>query len=80
MQLIKCPQCGNTENFYEQALIIQCNYFRQAEDGRVEKINTEQVNCPAHNSQIYCSICGQEIDEDYHLFLDRYTETLFSAI
>ena len=80
MQIIRCPKCGNAEDFHEQVFIIQYNYFRQGKDGCIDKINTKQINCPTHDSRVYCSICGQEIDADYHLFLDRYTETLFNVI
>ncbi len=80
MQIIECPKCGNSKDFYERMLIVQHNYFHQVEDGRIGKISIEQNNSPSHNSRIYCSICDQEIDEDYHLFLDRYTETLFDTV
>ncbi len=80
MQIIKCSKCGNTEDFREQMFIVQYNYFCQGKDGRVDKVDTKQINCPTHDSRIYCSVCSQEIDEDYHLFLDRYTETLFNTI
>jgi len=78
MQIIKCPKCGNTDDFYEQMLIVQYNYFHQGKDGRIDKVDTKQADSPSHNSRIYCSACGKEIDENCHLFLDRYTETLFN--
>ena len=77
MQIIICPICGNTENFYEKMFIIQYKYFHQREDGQIEKVDIQQNNMPDHDSRIYCSNCGQEIDEDYGLFLDRYSETIF---
>jgi hypothetical protein len=80
MKIIKCPGCGNSKDFYERMLIIQHNYFHQGEDGHINKVSIEQNNSPSHNSRIYCSICDQEIDEDYDLFLDRYTETLFDTV
>jgi hypothetical protein len=80
MQIIKCPKCGNTKVFYERMLVVQYNYFHQGEDGGIRKVGIEQNNSPNHNSQIYCSICDQEIDEDYPSFLDRYTETLFDTV
>ncbi|MBA7672274.1 hypothetical protein ES703_80449 [subsurface metagenome] len=80
MRIIKCPRCGNTKDFYEQTFIIQYNYLHQREDGRIDKVGIEQNNNPSHNSKIYCSSCREEIDEDYHLFLDRYTETLFDTV
>lgn len=80
MQIIKCSRCGNTNEFYERTRIVQHNYFHQEEDGRINKVSIEQINSPSHNSRIYCSSCNKEIDEDYHLFLDRYTETLFNKV
>jgi hypothetical protein len=77
MQIIKCLSCGNTKEFYELAHIVQYNYFHQKEDGRVDKVKMEQSADVDYDSRIFCSICGEEID-DYHLFLDRYTETLFT--
>lgn len=80
MQIIKCPRCGNTKDFYERMHIVQYNYFHQGEDGRIDKVGVEQVNSSSHSSRIYCSSCRKEIDEDYHLFLDRYTGTLFDVV
>ena len=78
IQMIKCRRCGNKNDFYEKMLIVQCNYFQQGENGCIDKVYVEQTNSPCYNSRLYCSNCDQEIDEDYHLFLDRYGDKLFS--
>ena len=80
MKIIKCSRCGNAKDFYETLFVIQHKYFHQQEDGRIYQVNTEQRNMPNHNSRIYCSDCDQEIEEDYDLFLDRYSETIFEKI
>jgi hypothetical protein len=77
MKLIKCPNCGNVKEFYEQATFVKRNDFVQNRDGRIEKVGEKQDSDSCGDSQIYCSACGYEIDEDYHLLLDRYTEALF---
>ena len=79
MKLIKCPKCGNTEEFYEKTPAIMTNYFRQNKDGTIEKTDTEQERDSDRNSQLYCSKCDERIEEDYDLFLDRYSDSLFSA-
>ncbi len=78
MKLIKCPKCGSTEEFYEKATVLQTKYFHQDAQGRIEKVSTEETNSPNHNSRLYCSICDKKIEEDYDLFLDRYSDSLFS--
>jgi hypothetical protein len=80
MRLVKCSKCGNSKDFYERMLVVQHNYFHQGEDGRIDKVDTEQNCSPCEDSRIYCSVCNNEIDEDYQLFLDRYTETLFNKV
>jgi len=76
MQVIKCTQCGNTKNFYERMSVIQENYFRQTGNGNIRKVGKKQINNSNGGSRIYCLVCNEEIEE-YNLFLDRYTETLF---
>ena len=78
MRIIRCSKCGNTKDFYEEMSVIQRNLFHQGKDGRINKVSTEQDESPIDDSHIYCSVCDEEISEDYHLFLDRYTETLFN--
>jgi 5-methylcytosine-specific restriction endonuclease McrA len=77
MKIVKCLNCGNTKEFHELVHIVQYNYFHQEKDGRIEKVSVEQSNDPENNSTICCSVCNEEIDDDYNLFLDRYTESIF---
>jgi transcription elongation factor Elf1 len=78
MELIKCPNCGNTKRFYESNLIVRINYFEQHPDGYLEKVHLKENN--VEDSCIFCEVCDHEISEGYHLFLDRYTESLFKAV
>lgn len=78
MKLIKCLNCGNTKEFYEDNLLLRTNYFEQHSDGFIEKVHIKENN--TDDSHIFCQVCGQEVSDDYHLFLDRYTESLFEKV
>jgi len=79
MQVIKCSKCGNANDFYEKMPVIRHNYFHQGKDGWIEKVSSEISDSPIHDSQIFCSICNEDIGEDYDSFLNRYTEALFDT-
>ncbi|MFH1231358.1 MAG: hypothetical protein V1709_07680 [Planctomycetota bacterium] len=74
MNLIKCMKCGNTNNFYEISVVKQVNYFEQEKNGYINKIGVKE-NDYDMDSRIFCNICNQEISEDYHLLLDRYSDS-----
>lgn len=78
MKILKCPVCGNTEEFYERVHATQTNYFHQDAEGNIKKIGIEQKRCSDSDTRLYCSHCGKELEEDYELFLDKYSDSLFN--
>lgn len=79
MKLVKCLKCGNQEGFYEEAYVLQRNDFIQNRNGKIRKTGSETGrNCS--DSRIFCSTCNEEIEEDRDLFLDRYSDTIFSSV
>lgn len=76
MKKVTCSRCGNTEKFMEWVLIHRYNYFVQQKDNKVKKYAVKEKQDNEYDSVITCEICNAKLSgEDYHQFLDNYTET-----
>jgi hypothetical protein len=58
--------------------VKQVNYFEQEKNGHINKTGVKE-NDYNTDSQVFCSVCNQKIDGEYHLFLDRYADSLFAT-
>lgn len=71
-ELIACPKCGNTKNFQEAIFGLNtCINFKQQEDGSFIQ-DGERVDHDQERSTLVCGECGEELDEEYEEFIDRY--------
>lgn len=79
MKPIRCRKCGNTADYFEEVYVLQRNFFTQNANGNVSKTGSE-TDSACGDSRIFCAICNKEVDQERELFLDRYSDTLFSSI
>ncbi len=56
MKKVICPNCGNTERFWEWIIIHRYNYFIQQEDGKVLKYLIEDKQDDEKDSVIICEV------------------------
>ncbi|MCD6264428.1 MAG: hypothetical protein J7K02_00430 [Deltaproteobacteria bacterium] len=78
MKIAICPNCGNTKRFREWVLIHRTNFFVQDANGRIIKESCEEKQDQEHDSRVFCNVCDKEIEDEYHQFLDNYSESLFT--